>query len=62
MQNPDSDPNETTEADVADVLEQAEPLAAEPVEEALARREAIDARDPELTGEEAEEAEDSGQA
>jgi hypothetical protein len=57
-----SDPLDETQADVADLLDQAEPAASEPVEEALQERERIDASDPELTGEEAEEAEDSGQA
>ncbi|MGN6444129.1 hypothetical protein [Amnibacterium sp.] len=57
-----SDPIDESRADVADVLDQAEPPASEPIEEALEERERIDARDPELTGLEAEEADDSGQA
>lgn len=57
-----SDPIDETEADVADLLDQAEPPTSEPIEEALQHRERIDATDPELTGEEVEEAEDSGQA
>lgn len=57
-----SDPIDGAEADVADLIEQAEPPSSEPVEAALEDRERIDATDPELTGEEAEEAEDSGQA
>lgn len=56
------DPIDGTEADVADVIEQAEPPASEPVGDALEHRERIDTSDPELTGLEAEEAEDSGQA
>lgn len=58
----DSDPAERVEADVADAIEQAEPPASEPVDEVLRSRDPIDATDPELTGIEAEEAEDSGQA
>jgi hypothetical protein len=62
MDRTDPTPGEQTDADVADVLDQAEPPTSEPVEEALEERERIDATDPELTGVEAEEAEDSGQA
>jgi hypothetical protein len=58
----DSDPIDDSEADVADLIEQAEPPASEPIEQALDARERIHATDPELTGLEAEEAEDSGQA
>ncbi|MGT2427207.1 hypothetical protein [Amnibacterium kyonggiense] len=57
-----SDPIDGSEADAADVLDQAEPPIGEPVADALAARDRIAATDPELTGEEAEEAEDSGQA
>ena len=57
-----SDPIDGSEADVADVLDQAEPPTAEPVADALAERERIPAAAPERTGEEAEAAEDSGQA
>lgn len=58
----DSDPIDGIEADPADVLEQSEPPVSEPVDQALAARDAVSAADPELTGIEAEEAEDSGQA
>ena len=58
----DSDPIDGIEADPADVLEQSEPPVSEPVEEALASRDAVTSVDPELTGVEAEAAEDSGQA
>jgi hypothetical protein len=58
----DSDPIDGIEADVADVLEQSEPPYSEPVEQALGQRDAVPDVDPELTGIEAEEAEDSGQA
>jgi hypothetical protein len=58
----DSDPIDETQADVADLIDQAEPASSEPVADALRERERIDATDPELTGEEVEEAEDSGQA
>jgi hypothetical protein len=57
-----SDPIDGTEADIADVIDQAEPPVSEPIEDALEHREPFDASDPELTGLEAEEAEDSGQA
>lgn len=57
-----SDPIDGSEADVADLIEQAEPPTSQPVEEALEQRERIVAVDPELTGEEREAAEDSGQA
>ncbi|GAA2753702.1 hypothetical protein [Amnibacterium kyonggiense] len=57
-----SDPIDGTEADVADLLDQAEPPTSEPIAAALEERERIVATDPELTGLEAEEAEDSGQA
>jgi hypothetical protein len=62
MDRSDPTPGDEIEADVADVLEQAEPPASEPVDEALQERDAIVARDPESTGLEAEAAEDSGQA
>lgn len=58
----DSDPIDETDADIADLIDQAEPASSEPIEQALDQRERIDASDPELTGEEVEEAEDSGQA
>jgi hypothetical protein len=57
-----TDPIDSVEADAADVLEQAQPLTSEPVEDALRSSAAIPDVDPELTGIEAEEAEDSGQA
>lgn len=57
----DSDPVDGIEADVADVLEQAEPPAGEPIEQALEDRDPIRGGDSELTGEEIEAAEDSGQ-
>lgn len=62
MNTLDSDPTDGIEADAADVLEQAEPPVSEPVEQALASRDAVPAVDPELTGIEDEAAEDSGQA
>jgi hypothetical protein len=57
-----SDPIDDTQADVADVLDQAVPDRSEPIEDALEHRAIIDTTDPELTGLEVEEAEDSGQA
>jgi hypothetical protein len=62
MDRTDPTPGDETDADVADLLDQAEPPTSEPVEDALRDRERIAATDPELTGVEAEEAEDSGQA
>lgn len=62
MHTSDSDPVDGIEADPADVLEQSEPPVSEPVEQALGSRDAVSAVDPELTGVEAEAAEDSGQA
>jgi len=58
----DSDPIDGIEADPADVLEQSEPPVSVPVEQALGSRDAVTTEDPELTGIEAEAAEDSGQA
>ena len=57
-----SDPIDGIEADPADVLEQSEPPISEPIEEAIASRDAVSPVDPELTGVEEEAAEDSGQA
>jgi hypothetical protein len=57
-----TDPADDLRADEGDLIEQAEPPVSEPVDEALASEERITAADPELTGEEAEAAEDSGQA
>jgi hypothetical protein len=49
-----------TEADLADVVEQAEPPAAEPVEQALQQREPIVTGDPALAEQEAEDAAEAG--
>jgi hypothetical protein len=57
-----TDPADDLRADEGDLIEQAEPPASEPVDEAIANEDRIRATDPELTGIEAEEAEDSGQA
>jgi hypothetical protein len=49
-----------TEADIADVVEQAEPASAEPVEQALQDRERIPTGDPGLAEQEAEDAAEAG--
>lgn len=51
-----SDPIDETEADVADVIDQAEPADSEPVQEALEERERIETRDPVLDEREEEDA------
>ena len=58
----DSDPIDDSRADVADLIDQAEPASSEPIEQALEDRDPVGDPDPELTGLEVEEAEDSGQA
>lgn len=58
MSDPDFDDVEGTEADAADLLEQAEPADAEPVEEALADRDRLVPGDP---GQDRREREDAGE-
>lgn len=56
MSDPDFDDVEGTEADAADLIEQAEPEGVEPVEEALAARDRLVPGDPEEDRREQEDA------
>lgn len=49
-----------TEAEIADVIEQAEPLDAEPIDQALRQRRPIVTGDPALAEQEAEDAAEAG--